>query len=93
MTLLRSHSCQIVTVMFSTSFITTLLVFVLSLLPSMISTLKTPTNSVLDMYTKINAYGSLSKATDFYSSIQMKLKDINTVRVASYQGEFEFKTF
>jgi hypothetical protein len=48
--------------------------------------LEQPSDSIVDLYDKIAKYGSLVKATSFLSATQTKLKDINTVRMVSYQG-------
>ncbi len=46
------------------------------------------TETIIDLYNKINSYGSLLKATSFDIHTQSKLKNINTVRMASYKGLF-----
>ncbi|CAF3848598.1 unnamed protein product [Rotaria sp. Silwood1] len=43
------------------------------------------TETIIDFYNKINTYGSLLKATSFDLDTQSKLKNINTVRMVSYQ--------
>ena len=46
------------------------------------------TEIIMDLYNKINTYGSLLKATSFDFHTQSKLKYINTVRMVSYKGLF-----
>ena len=46
------------------------------------------TELIIDLYNKINTYGSLLKATTFDTHTQSKLKYINTVRLVSYKGLF-----
>ncbi len=46
------------------------------------------TETIIDLYNKINSYGSLLKATSFDIHTQSKLKNINTVRMVSYKGLF-----
>ncbi|CAF0977920.1 unnamed protein product [Adineta steineri] len=43
------------------------------------------TETLIDLYNKINKSGSLLKATSFDINTQMKLKHINTVRMVSYK--------
>jgi hypothetical protein len=44
------------------------------------------TETIIDLYNKINTYGSIIKATSFDRHTQTKLKYINTVRMISYKG-------
>jgi hypothetical protein len=44
------------------------------------------TETIIDLYNKINTYGSIIKATSFDQHTQTKLKYINTVRMISYKG-------
>lgn len=53
----------------------------------LINAFDTPSETIVDLYHKINSYGSLSKATSFIPSVQTKLKSINTVRVVLYAGQ------
>ncbi len=46
------------------------------------------TETIIDLYNKINTYGSILKATAFNMHTQTKLRDINTVRMISYKGLF-----
>lgn len=46
------------------------------------------TDTIIDLYNKINTYGSLLKATSFDRNTQSKLRNINTVRMVSYKGLF-----
>lgn len=48
---------------------------------------------IIDLYNKINTYGSLLKATTFDLQTQLKLKNINTIRMDSYEGLFIRKYF
>jgi hypothetical protein len=53
-----------------------------------ILTLENQTETIIDLYNKINTFGSLLKATSFDRNTQSKLKYINTVRMISYKGLF-----
>jgi hypothetical protein len=53
-----------------------------------ILTLENQTETIIDLYNKINTFGSLVKATSFDRNTQSKLKYINTVRMVSYKGLF-----
>ena len=44
------------------------------------------TETIVDLYEKINTYGSILKATAFDMHTQTKLRSINTVRMISYKG-------
>ena len=46
------------------------------------------TETIIDLYEKINTYGSILKATAFNAHTQTKLRSINTVRMISYKGLF-----
>lgn len=46
------------------------------------------TETIIDLYNKINIYGSLLKATSFDIHTQSKLKYTNTVRMLSFKGLF-----
>lgn len=48
--------------------------------------LENQTKILIDLYEKINTYGSLLKATEFDRHTQQKLRSINTVRMNSYKG-------
>ena len=50
-------------------------------------TFENQTETIIDLYNKINTYGSLLKATSFDIHTQTKLRNINTVRMASYKGK------
>ena len=63
-----------------------ILIILTSLRFQIICAVEAPSNSIIDLYQKINAYGSLSEATSFRSHIQTKLKETNTVRMFSYAG-------
>lgn len=54
--------------------------------PILVLTSENPTESIVDFYNKINAYGSLPKATSFDLHTQSKLKFINTVRMTTYKS-------
>ena len=57
-----------------------------------ICAIERPSDSIVDLYQKINTYGSLSKANSLLSHIQTKLKEANTVRMFSYAGLLNSKT-
>ena len=50
--------------------------------------LENQTKILIDLYEKINTYGSLLKATEFDRHTQEKLRSTNTVRMNSYKGLF-----
>ena len=45
------------------------------------------TETIIDLYDKINTYGSILKATSFNIHTRSKLKYVNTVRMVSYKGQ------
>ena len=63
--------------------------FLIGILLHCISAFENQTETIIDLYNKINTYGSLSKATSFDRQTQSKLKYINTVRMVSYKGLFD----
>lgn len=66
---------------------------ILGLVFHVILALEEQTETITDLYNKINTYGSLLKATSFDVETQSKLKYTNTVRMVSYQGLFFLTSF
>ncbi len=64
------------------------LTLIIGILIHGILTLENQTETIIDLYNKINTFGSLVKATSFDRNTQSKLKYINTVRMVSYKGLF-----
>lgn len=63
-------------------------ILIIAILCRFTSALENQTKILIDLYEKINTYGSLLKATEFNRYTQEKLKFTNTVRMYSYKGLF-----
>jgi len=64
------------------------IIFIIGIILHVTLAFENQTEIIIDLYNKINMYGSLIKATSFDISTQSKLKYINTVRMVSYKGLF-----
>jgi len=62
--------------------------FIIVIVLHVILAFENQTETIIDLYNKINTYGSLLKATSFDLHTQSKLKYINTVRMVSNKGLF-----
>ncbi len=63
-------------------------IFIIGIVLHVTFAFENQTETLIDLYNKINTYGSLLKATSFDLNTQSKLKYINTVRMVSYKGLF-----